>query len=420
MTDQQSDPLPRPGRRRISRRNVLVGGAWVGAGVGLTAAIAATGGNANSEVVIDSYPLARPDKPIKFPITEDNLPIEDGIDPSTESGGAFKILNYDQYMAPGIMKDFGEKYGVEVQVTPYTNYDGMMNLITAQGAKFDLVFPGPSILGRMVFGKLLQPLNHSYLPNLKNVWPEYQDPWYDQKAQYTVPYTVYTTGICYRTDRVSDPSQGYHMLWNADYKGKASVLDDAGESIGMSMLAWDITRDINTGNEELIQAATDKLIELVDLVSIKVTVSEFEKIPNGELTVAQGWSGDMLAGQFYIPKGYGPEILGYWVPESPHDRVIGNDVIAIPRSAQKPVLAHKFLDYLTSVDGAYRNMGWNGYQQPLDKLNADFLVNDGFIPDNLMSAVVVPDDFAKGLTFYETTPAILNEWLAAFQEFNSA
>ena len=420
MTVDSQGPPPRRGRRRISRRDVIVGGAWVGVGVGVTAAIAATGGNASSEVVIDSYPLARPDKPIKLPITADNPAIEDGLDPATEAGGAFKILNYDAYMAPGIMKDFGEKYGVEVQVTPYTNYDGMMNLITAPGAEFDLVFPGPSILGRLVFGKLMQPLNHSYIPNLKNVWPEYQDPWYDLKAQYTVPYTVYTTGVGYRADRVSDPDEGYMMLWNADYKGKVSVIDDAGEAIGMSMLAWDITRNINTDNPELIQAATDKLIELVDLVSVKVTVAQFEKIPNGELTVAQAWSGDMLAGQFYLPKGVGPEVLGYWVPESPHDRVIGNDVIGIPSSAKKPILAHLFLDYLLSVDGAYRNMGWNGYQQPLDDLNADFLVSEGFIPDNLMSAVVVPEDFATGLTFYEVPPAVLNEWLAAFQEFNSA
>jgi spermidine/putrescine transport system substrate-binding protein len=399
---------------------VLVGGAWIGVGVGVTAALAATGGNANSEVVIDSYPLARPDDPITFPITEENPPIADDLDPATEAGGAFKILNYDQYLAPGIMKDFGEQYGVEVQVTPYTNYDGMMNLITASGAEFDLVFPGPSILGRMVFGQLLQPLNHSYLPSLKNVWPEYQDPWYDQKARYTVPYTVYTTGVCYRADRVSNPDEGYMMIWNPDYKGKVSVLDDSGESIGMSMLAWDITSDINTGDPALIQAATDKLIDLVDLVSVKVTVSQFEKIPNGELTVAQGWSGDMLAAQFYLPKGVSPDVIGYWVPDSPRDRVIGNDVIAIPKSANKPILAHKFLDYLLSVDGAYRNMGWNGYQQPLDALNAKFLVEDGFIPDNIMSAVVVPEDFATGLTFYETPPAIQNEWLAAFQEFNSA
>ena len=47
----------------------------------------------------------------------------------------------------------------------------------------------------MVYTDLIQPLNHSYVPNLENVWPEYQDPWYDQGAQYTVPYTVYTTGV---------------------------------------------------------------------------------------------------------------------------------------------------------------------------------------------------------------------------------
>ena len=58
------------------------------------------------------YPLARPDEPVTLPIKDSNPPIEDGLEP--ETGGAFKILNYDDYMAPGVMKDFGEKYGVEV------------------------------------------------------------------------------------------------------------------------------------------------------------------------------------------------------------------------------------------------------------------------------------------------------------------
>ncbi len=60
----------------------------------------------------------------------------------------------------------------------------------------------------MVYSNLLQPLQQSYMPNLKNVWPEYQDPWYDQGSQYSVPYTVYTSGIGYRSDRVSDPVRG--------------------------------------------------------------------------------------------------------------------------------------------------------------------------------------------------------------------
>ena len=139
------------------------------------------------------YPLARPDSPVTLPIKDSNPPIDDGLDP--ETGGAFKILNYDAYMAPGVMKAFGEEHGVEVQVTPYANYDEMLAKIRTSGESFDLVFPGPSVLSKMVYADLLQPLNHSYLPNLTNVWPEYQDPWYDQEARYTVPYTIYGTGV---------------------------------------------------------------------------------------------------------------------------------------------------------------------------------------------------------------------------------
>ena len=103
----------------------------------------------------------------------------------------------------------------------------------------------------MVFTDLIQPLNHTYLPNLENVWPEYQDPWYDQGAQYTVPYTVYTTGVLYRADRVSSvPANGYDLIWDEQYAGKVYVLDDQGEAIGMSLLRNDITTDINTSDPD--------------------------------------------------------------------------------------------------------------------------------------------------------------------------
>ena len=51
-----------------------------------------------------------------------------------------------------------------------------------------------------------------------------------------MPYTVYTTGVGYRADLVTDPSEGYKMLWNPEYAGKMGMLDDAGEALGMSML----------------------------------------------------------------------------------------------------------------------------------------------------------------------------------------
>ena len=38
-------------------------------------------------------------------------------------------------------------------------------------------------------------------------------------------------------------------------------------------------------------------------------------------------------------------------------------------------------------------------------MSAEYLVDQGYIPENLMDAVVVPDDFDTGLTFYEVSPS---------------
>lgn len=404
-------------RPQLHRRDVLRGGAYAAAGLGAASLLAACGGDDDTKTASGGeYPLARPDAPVTLPIFDDNQPIADGLEP--EKADVLNVLNYADYMAPGVMKDFGELYGCEVQVTPYNNYDEMLTKISAPGAEFDVVFPGPSVLSRLVYGKLLQPFNQTYLTNLGNVWPEYQDPWYDQKAQYTIPYTVYTTGIGYRADRVSDPSEGYMMLWNEEYAGEMGVIDDAFEALGMSMLAWDITRDINTGDPELINAAKDKLMELIPL-DPSIDITQYETIPSGKFTVHQAWSGDLIAGRWYLPKGTSTDALGYWVPDAVSDRVIGNDNIAIPKSSPSPVLAHTFLNYIIDNEVSLKNFTWNGYQPPLNKLTPEFLVDEGYVPESVTNAVVQPEDFAEGIQGFETTPAVQNLYLAAFQEFQS-
>ena len=79
--------------------------------------------------------------------------------------------------------------------------------------------------------RLLQPLNHSYLPNLGNIWPELQDPFYDKGSRYTVPYVVWCDGIGWRNDMVQEDIAGAAVPWDifwqsAPYKGKVGLLDD--------------------------------------------------------------------------------------------------------------------------------------------------------------------------------------------------
>ena len=68
-------------------------------------------------------------------------------------------------------------------------------------------------------GRLVQPLNLELVPNLQDeVWPELQNPFYDVGPRYTVPYTLYTTGIGWRNDKIGDfdPDElGWESFWKA-------------------------------------------------------------------------------------------------------------------------------------------------------------------------------------------------------------
>ena len=128
----------------------------------------------------------------------------------------------------------------------------------------------------------------------------------------------------------------------------------------------------------------------------------------------------MIAGQYYLPKGETPDVLGYWLPEDP--RPIESSAATSSRSPSapaKPVLAHLMINDLLDNDISLQNFGWNGYQPPLTKLSPQYLIDQGYIPENLMNAVVLPEDFETGLTFYEVSPSTEALWRNSWARFKA-
>ena len=110
------------------------------------------------------------------------------------------------------------------------------------------------------------------------VLPSFVDPWYDEGSIYTVPYTVFSSGIGYRTDRI-DPAKveemGWEILWDPTHKGVTSILDDYREGIALALLRRGIT-DVNTTDRDLIEQAGADLEELVGLMNIKVNIEAYK------------------------------------------------------------------------------------------------------------------------------------------------
>jgi spermidine/putrescine transport system substrate-binding protein len=384
----------------------------------LSTILAACGGSDDGNFRPPELMLAKPDNPVTWPLLDDNPMIASGLEPES---GTLRIYNWNGYLWPKIKKDFAKEYGVKVEETFFTTLDEAISKITSGAVEFDVFIPTPDRLGRLVVGKTLQPLNHDYLPNLKNVWPSVQDPWYDKGSRYTVPYVTWTTGIGYRKDKISTTpdslSNPYEIYWDEAVKGKLYLLDD-GRDAPAHMLLKNGIQDINTEDIEQITLAKDELKSLYDQ-NVKVSTDDYTNLPEGRAWVHQMWSGSAISAQWYLPEGVDVEALGFWFPEDGHG-TIGNDNIAIPRNAKNPVLAHHFLNYLLDVKHGYDNFAnYVGYQPPFTKLDPDRLVADGVVPANLKSSIVRESDFDKGYFLTELTPAGQTEWQNAWAEFKA-
>jgi spermidine/putrescine transport system substrate-binding protein len=347
---------------------------------------------------VGGIPLARPDKPVTLPTAR--KPIESGLKP--ESGGSFYIFNYDEYVDPKLMDAFGQKYGVKVVLNAFNDIDEAITKLASGTVQADVTELTNNRIAQAVAGKLLQPINHDYIPNLKaNVWPSLQNPYYDQGSQYTVPYTVYSTGIGWRSDLVPDDiahmDNPWSIFWQAQkYSGGVGILDDSREAMVFPMLYRGRT-DVNTEDPAVYEAALADLMALIPICNPKITSTGYQTLPDGKSKLHHIWSGQMLAAAMYnAPQGFDTHKLQYWV--APKGKVpVQNDVWAVTAQAKKPVLAHLWLDFLLDNDNAYHNfVDYNGYQPPITSITADRLIEEKLIPDTLHAALLSADDFGPG------------------------
>ena len=114
----------------------------------------------------------------------DNKAIASGLQP--EQDATLQVYNWVAYVNPACLKHFAKKYNCKVQVTTFNTMNEAMAKLRS-GLSFD-VFMGVTVdvLGQLIETKLIQPLNHSYIPNITQAWPDFTNPFYDQGWQYTV------------------------------------------------------------------------------------------------------------------------------------------------------------------------------------------------------------------------------------------
>jgi spermidine/putrescine transport system substrate-binding protein len=383
---------------------------------------AATTGPSGAGPSAAGLQIASPENPITWPISPGNEPIAEGLEP--ERDATLRLYNYADYLDPGVIKAFEQKYadyGVKVELSTFNDTLEALAKIRSGSVPFDVYFPSYDSIGKLVLGGLIRPLTHSYIPNIANVYPEFTNPFYDQQWQYTTPYTLYTTGIGWRSDRVTEDigarPNPYDILWDPQYREHLAVLDDYRAVISMTILRNGGT-DVNTDDSAVLDGVQQALSKMNELTQPRVTITGYTDIPEGRLDISQAWSGDLIAAQYYLPKGTDPSILRYWFPKDGRG-LVNNDTMVVLKGGQNPVLAHLFLNHVLDTEQAMSNFAFTGYQPPQVSITPESMVTDGLIPENLKDAVVLPGYFATGYRSLELSPATEAKYLAIWQQFKA-
>jgi spermidine/putrescine transport system substrate-binding protein len=394
----------------ISRRQLL------GAGAGLVLGGMLAGCSTTNPAGASSAdpPLPRQDRPVKWPVYPDNKAIAAGLAP--EEGATLRLYNWAAYINESVVKSFCKKYNCKYSLTTYNTMEEALAKLTSGELQFDVFFPTVAVLGQLIAAKLIRPLNHSYITNMANAWPDYRDPFYDEGWQYTTPYSIYTTGMAWRKDKVN-LAPSWNMPWQgAPYAGKVAVLDDYRETISLALLRAGHF-DLNTTSTPQIKAAGKALSQLSALTNVRIDNNDYTDVPTGKTWIHHAWSGDMASAYEYLPKGTSVDTIGYWFPANKKGPV-ANDLMVNLTSGSNPVLSHLFIDYMLDVSNALENYSYVGYMQPLSEVTPAKLTAEKLLPPQLASTVVLPEYFRNGLFQLELPGAANAVWESTWNSFS--
>ena len=390
-------------RSAFDRREFLRRAAGAGIALPSMAAILAACGSSSSTTGGEGgsssagLQFARPDAPLTLPITDDNPAIADGLQ---REAGPLRIYGYADYIWKKVRDAFTDKFGADIEYTVFDTPEEMVAKVQTNGADFDLIVSVTiENLGKLTYGKLLQPLNHSYLPNWDaNVWPEVKDPFFDQGSQYTVPYTVYSTGIGYRNDLVTEDiaamDNPYDILWDPKWSGQTHLLNGARDTLAAAQLRAGF--DVNTSDPDELEQVKTMLLDGVSSMQWKFDHVDYNEL--GNFAIHQTWSGQLTYYQYYLPRDVPISAFSWVFP--PNDGngtgILTTDLFAIPKGAANPVLAHEMINFMYQPDNALANYGYEGFQPPITQYDPQEQIDQGVVPKNLANTLVSQADFPLG------------------------
>jgi spermidine/putrescine-binding protein len=260
---------------------------------------------------------------------------------------------WTEYFPQDMLDCFELVYGITLNRDEYSSNEEMYAKLSAGGTAYDLAQPTDYIVPLMIRQGLLQELDQSKLPNMKNMDEGWMDQEFDPGNKYSVPYLAGTDAIVVNTDTVENVPDSWADLWDPEYAGRMVFLDDSRAVIGLTLLT--LGYDPNTTDPAQLEEAKNKLAELVPNIKLFDSDSPKTALIAGDVDLGMTWTFEALAAQQENPA------IQYVYPEE--GAILWQDNWVMLKDAAHPDAAYAWLNYimqgdvfwLTLVDYTYTN-----------------------------------------------------------------
>lgn len=272
-------------------------------------------------------------------------------------GQTLHVYNWGEYTGENLIRNFEELTGARVVMENFDSNEQMYIKI-ANGESYDVLVPSDYMIQRLIREGLLQKLDHSKLDCMDVLTKEVKGLPYDPQNEYSIPYFWGTVGIVYDKTKVDIgdlEKEGFAVFLDEKYRGDIYLYDSERDSFMMALKS--LGYSMNTGDQAELEKAYQWLIQCVETMEPEIVTDEIiDNMAQGRKALGLIYSGDAS----YVMSEN--EDMGFYLPEEGTN--LWSDAMVIPANAKNPELAHEFINYVSSYEGAYDNSSYVGYTSP--------------------------------------------------------
>ena len=259
------------------------------------------------------------------------------------------LYNWNNYIAPETIKRFEAECKCEVVQTYYSDNEELLAKLAAGAKGYDILVPTGNAVEALIKGGQLQPLDKAKLPNVVNVDPAYLNTSFDPGNKFSVPYAMSTTILGYNDAKMKElglPTNTWAAIFDPKLlekvKGRVTVLDSASELFAAALIH--LGYSANDTDEKHWRQAADLIKKAKPYWAAFNASSYIKELTVGNIWLVHGYSNDIFQANLDAQAAGRPFRIVQGMPKE--GAVLAVDSMVIHKSAPRPDLAHKFINFM--------------------------------------------------------------------------